>query len=127
MVDINITNNMPVNMEQTAGVFPNDIKMPAKKPVELPVRNQAPSETAPEDQKKPSEEDIVSTVRDINKMMRDANQQMRFGIYEGTDQMYVQVIDVQSKRVLKMMPPENLLSLRTRLQEAVGIVLDEEV
>lgn len=127
MVDLNITNNMPVNMEQTASVFPNEIKMPAKKPVELPVRNQAPSETAPEDKKKPSEEDIVSTVRDINKMMRDANQQMRFGIYEGTDQMYVQVIDVQSKRVVKMMPPENLLSLRTRLQEAVGIVLDEEV
>ncbi|MBI5360798.1 MAG: flagellar protein FlaG [Planctomycetes bacterium] len=127
MVDLNITNNMPVNLEQTAGVFPNEMKMPAKKPVELPLSGQKSVDMAPEEQKKPSEEDIVSTVRDINKMMRDANQQMRFGIYEGTDQMYVQVIDVQSKRVVKMMPPENLLSLRTRLQEAVGIVLDEEV
>lgn len=61
----------------------------------------------------------------LNRLAESFNQQLKFGLYEGTDQLYVQVLDRGSNRIIKVMPPEEFLKLHARLQKAVGVVLDE--
>ena len=39
----------------------------------------------------------------------------------------VQVIDVNTEEVIKELPPEEMLDLKARIHEMVGILIDEKV
>ena len=72
-----------------------------------------------------SREETQKEIEQINQVLDSVGHRLKFGFYEGTDQFYVQVIDRGRDQIIKMMPPEYLLSLRARLVEAVGLILDE--
>ena len=134
MVNINISN--VVNIDQAVGVHtgtnprmpastPAEVKAPQVESVDLTTQVGFNWEGVPE-AKKQDRETITKAVKDMNAAMQASGQYMRFGVYGDTDQFYVQVIDMNSRKVVKMMPPEALLELRQRLQESVGLIVDEE-
>ena len=53
------------------------------------------------------------------------NKRLRFSINEELDQVVVKVIDSQTDKVIKEIPPEVLQRLHVRIREAIGLLIDE--
>lgn len=91
-----------------------------------PVENEKPEPIREEPVREPmTKEEILEEIDHVNEILENVGHRLKFGFYEQTGQFYVQVIDRSRDQVVKMMPPEYLLSLRARLVEAVGLIVDE--
>jgi flagellar protein FlaG len=53
------------------------------------------------------------------------NKRLRFSINNELDQVVVKVIDSQTDKVIKEIPPEVLQRLHVRIREAIGLLIDE--
>ncbi len=77
-------------------------------------------------QKQPSQEQIRKAVDDVNKkMITNQNSELQFGIHEGTHRVTIKVIDRQTKKVIKELPPEKTLDMIAKAWELAGIMVDE--
>jgi len=74
---------------------------------------------------KMTREDSEYLAEIMNGMARMFNSQLSFEVYEDTNQLYVQLIDRETREVIKQIPPEELLELSSRIREMVGIILDK--
>lgn len=71
-------------------------------------------------------EQIRKAVEDVNKkMITNQNSELQFGIHEGTHRVTIKVIDRQSKKVIKELPPEKTLDMIAKAWELAGIMVDE--
>lgn len=57
----------------------------------------------------------------------DINFQLSFSIHKETKELVVKVIDPQTNKVLRQIPPEEILNLAIKLQEMAGLLLDKKV
>lgn len=57
----------------------------------------------------------------------DINFQLSFTYHKETEQLVVEVIDPESGKVVRQIPPEELLDLAVKLQEMIGLFLDKRV
>ena len=79
-----------------------------------------------EQQKQASNEQLRKAVDDIiKKMITNQNSELQFGIHEGTHRVTIKVIDRQSKKVIKELPPEKTLDMIAKAWELAGIMVDE--
>ncbi|MBT3274732.1 MAG: flagellar protein FlaG [Spirochaetales bacterium] len=62
---------------------------------------------------------------DIVKYTRFFNKRLRFSINEELNQVVVKVIDSQTDKVIKEIPPAVLQRLHVRIREAIGLLVDE--
>lgn len=109
------------------GVFPADLK-PLRRPGADRPSVDLPRVATNNGQKTPfTKKDVTDAVEQMNKYAQEANVSLRFGLYGKSEQFYVQVVDQRSNQVVKMLPAENLLKLREKLREAVGVILDESI
>lgn len=77
-------------------------------------------------QKQPTQEQIRKAVDDVNKkMITNQNSELQFGIHEGTHRVTIKVIDRQTKKVIKELPPEKTLDMIAKAWELAGIMVDE--
>ena len=53
------------------------------------------------------------------------NKRLRFSINEELNQVVVKVIDSETDKVIKEIPPEVLQRLHVRIREAIGLLIDE--
>lgn len=118
-----ITLNPTTSTTDPAVMLPHEERI-FELPEELQVRDPLARRG---DQESLEVQDLRQAVDELNTAMEALNQRYRFGIYEDTDQFYVQVQDAASGRVLRTRPIEDLLELRRRLQDMVGLVVDEEL
>lgn len=84
------------------------------------VRNEAQNS----DQKQPSNDTIKQAVDDLNKKM--SNSEAVFGIHEGTNRITIKIVDKQSKKVIKELPPEKTLDMIAKVWELAGLLVDEK-
>lgn len=54
------------------------------------------------------------------------NRRLDFRIHEETHRVVVKVIDTETDKVIKEIPPEQILQLAARIQEMIGLLVDEE-
>lgn len=52
---------------------------------------------------------------------------LNFSIDEDSDSLVVQVVDSDSGKVIRQIPPDEILTLRKRLEELIGIIFDAKV
>jgi flagellar protein FlaG len=55
------------------------------------------------------------------------NRRLEFEINRELDQVVVKVIDRETDKVIKELPPEALQRLHVRIQEAIGLLVDQEI
>ena len=55
------------------------------------------------------------------------NKRLKFSVNEELDQVVVKVIDAQTDKVIKEIPPEVLQRLHVRIREAIGLLIDESI
>lgn len=60
----------------------------------------------------------------LNRTTEAFNLSLRFKIHDETDRVVVQIIDSKEKKVIKEIPPENLLKLAAQIQDMIGVLLD---
>lgn len=64
---------------------------------------------------------------EMNKFMRMLNSNIRFVLHEKTNTRMVQVVDNKDNTVLKEFPSHELLDIKAKIRDYVGILLDKHV
>ncbi|HLV10743.1 MAG TPA: flagellar protein FlaG [Halanaerobiales bacterium] len=72
-------------------------------------------------------ERVEETVNNMNDIVEDVIESLRFKLHEDTKRLMCQIINIETMEVIKELPPEEMLDLSARIQEMVGIILDEKV
>lgn len=72
-----------------------------------------------------SEETMKQTLSDINKKLN--NTECVFGVHKVTNRVTIQIIDKDTKEVIKEVPPEKTLDMIAKAWELAGIMVDERL
>ncbi len=67
---------------------------------------------------------IKKAVENINKTAN--NSEAIFGIHEGTNRVTIKIVDKDTKKVIKELPPEKTLDMIAKMWEVAGILVDEK-
>ena len=68
---------------------------------------------------------LVSAVEKLNKNMMSHSEAV-FGIHEATNRVTIKIIDKDTKKVIKELPPEKTLDMIAKVWELAGILVDEK-
>lgn len=71
-----------------------------------------------------SSDQIKQAVEKLNKSM--VNSEAVFGIHEKTNRVTIKIIDKETKKVIKELPPEKTLDMIAKVWEMAGILVDEK-
>ena len=108
--------------EQTVSFDPTTAKIK-----EVDEKNGQGTETnnqgTPE-QQTPTKEQIKKAVEQLNKNM--SHSEAIFGIHEATNRVTIKIIDKDTKKVLKEIPPEKTLDMIAKVWELAGLMVDEK-
>lgn len=72
----------------------------------------------------PSNDQIKQAVEKLNKSM--TNSEAVFGIHEATNRVTIKIVDKDTKKVIKELPPEKTLDMIAKVWEMAGILVDEK-
>lgn len=67
---------------------------------------------------------IKKAVSDINK--KATNTEAIFGIHDATNRVTIKIVDKDTKKVIKELPPEKTLDMIAKVWELAGILVDEK-
>ena len=67
---------------------------------------------------------LKKAVEDINK--KAVNSEAIFGIHEATNRVTIKIIDKDTKKVIKELPPEKTLDMIAKVSELAGLMVDEK-
>jgi len=82
---------------------------------------------APQHEVKEKPHEIHSAVADVQRMGLAFNRRLQFVVDNSSHQVIVKVIDKETDKVIKELPPEELQRLHRNLKEAIGLLFDEKV
>jgi flagellar protein FlaG len=74
-----------------------------------------------------SGEDIHRTAADLERISLTFNKKLQFVVDHQSHEVTVKVIDPETDKVIKVLPPEELQRLHRRLKETIGVLLDERI
>ncbi len=73
-----------------------------------------------------TKDEVEKAVDSTNKILKEEhNAKYQFEIHEGTGRVMVNLVDMQTKEVLKEIPPEKILDLVANIWERLGLLVDE--
>lgn len=75
-------------------------------------------------QYEPSKEHIQKLVDEAQSVLRRVNAQLAFKVHEGTGRTLVQVVEKDTKEVLREIPPEKMLDVIAGIWRWSGIAVD---
>jgi flagellar protein FlaG len=70
---------------------------------------------------------LERAIEELNNTSDFVGKRLQFSIHEESERMQVFVIDNKTQEVIKEIPPEEFLKIVARIQEMVGLLLDERV
>lgn len=94
-------------------------------PPDVRVQAMRQHETQPEKKVKPQVHD--STTADLERIGLVFNKKLQFVVDHRSNEVIVKVIDKETDKVIKELPPEELQRLHSNLREAIGLLFDEMV
>jgi flagellar protein FlaG len=86
---------------------------------------QTDTATQPEPSVKPQV--IRSTAADLERISSAFNKKLQFVVDHNSNEVTVKVIDKDTDKVIRELPPEELQRLHRNLTEAIGLLFDEMV
>ena len=75
---------------------------------------------------KPSAEEIKQDLDVINNQLRSMNSSIQFTVDGKTDDIVVKVVDDDTGKVIRQIPPDDVLSIREHLKEMSGLLVKEK-
>ena len=77
-----------------------------------------------EQQSSPTAEAVKKAVEEMNKKM--SNSVAQFGIHEETNHLTIKIVDKETRKVIKELPPEKTLDMIAKVWEMAGLLVDEK-
>lgn len=114
--------NMDVNSAVSATPKIDEMTAAVAKTSESDTRKEGQDENR--ENTKAENEAIKKFVENINK--NATNSEAVFGIHEGTNRVTIKIVDKDTKKVIKELPPEKTLDMIARVWEMAGILVDEK-
>jgi len=95
----------------------------------MPVheQEQPAKQTLKQPEKKAKPQFSNSTTADLEKIGLVFNRKLQFVVDHSSNQVIIKVIDKETDKVIKEIPPEELQRLHSNLKEAIGLLFDEMV
>jgi len=93
-------------------------------PEPVPVVNNRP-DAAVTEPKKVKAQIISATASDLERLV--FNRKLQFVVDHNSHEVIVKVIDKDTDKVIKVLPPEELQRLHSNLRESIGFLFDERV
>ena len=79
-------------------------------------------------QKSPVDElDVRKSVEQLERMVTQFNRRFDISVNETIGRIVVKVIDTETDKVIKEIPPREIQHMVQRLQEMVGLLVDERI
>ncbi len=69
--------------------------------------------------------DIEETARDLEKISLAFNKKLRFSVNRELEEVVVKVIDPETDKVIRELPPEEIQNLHLKMREMIGLLFDE--
>jgi uncharacterized FlaG/YvyC family protein len=69
---------------------------------------------------------LEKIVDKLSQQFRSKNTSLNFSIDDDTKSLVVKVIDSETEKVIRQIPPEEVLAIRARIQELLGALFDKE-
>lgn len=88
-------------------------------------QNNTSADANSEQQQQVTNEQIKKAVEKLNKNMMSHSEAV-FGIHEATNRITIKIIDKDTKKVIKELPPEKTLDMIAKVWELAGILVDEK-
>jgi len=79
------------------------------------------------DEQKPKTQDLKKTVQDLEQITLAFNRRLKFVVDQDSQQIIVKVIDNETDKVIKVLPPEELQRVHNRIRETIGFLFDRMV
>ena len=89
------------------------------------AQNNTSADANGEQQQPVTNEQIKKAVEKLNKSMMSHSEAV-FGIHEATNRVTIKIIDKDTKKVIKELPPEKTLDMIAKVWELAGILVDEK-
>jgi flagellar protein FlaG len=70
---------------------------------------------------------VETSAADLERVSLALNRKLRFMVDHESHEITVKVIDPETDKVIKILPPEELQRLHSRIQETIGFFFDERV
>ncbi len=71
--------------------------------------------------------DAAKYLQDILKISHIFNRRLKFIVDDKHNQVIVKVVDKDTDKVIKEIPPPELQRLHARMKEAIGLLIDEQI
>lgn len=94
-----------------SGVQPSETKAP-----EAPVQTE----------KKISKADMERQVESLNKFMQSSTTHLKFTLHEKLNEYYVQVVSDTDNTVVREIPSKKMMDMVAKMQEMIGLLVDEK-
>jgi len=95
-------------------------------PMPVPAETRtARSDTSAQGTKK--SQAIQTTAADLQRISTAFNKKLQFVVDHNSNEVVVKVIDKDTDKVIRELPPEELQRLHKNLREAIGLLFDEMV
>ena len=71
--------------------------------------------------------DIRATAQDLEHISLAFNRRLKFIVDQESQEVLVKVIDTETDKVIKVLPPEELQRLHQRIRDTIGFLFDQRV
>lgn len=70
---------------------------------------------------------IDKVLSDLQKVSQAFDRRLQFSLDRGIDRVVVKVIDTETDKVIRELPPKEIQELYRRIREAVGLLFDHKI
>jgi len=74
-----------------------------------------------------SGESLQAAMEKLNSELRQRRISLSFSVDRGTDSVVVKVVDSESGKLIRQIPPDEMLSLRQRFDDLAGMLVDQHI
>lgn len=74
-----------------------------------------------------SKEKLQQAVKSMNELLEINHNSSKFVFHEGLERYYVTVVDKDTDKVIKEIPPKKLLDAFYEMQKLIGMIVDEKI
>ncbi|MGG4450419.1 flagellar protein FlaG [Brevibacillus porteri] len=70
--------------------------------------------------------ELVREVDNLNKFMQSSTTHIKFTLHEKLNEYYVQVVNDQTKEVIREIPSKKVMDMVAKMHEMIGLLVDEK-
>ncbi|TSB48336.1 flagellar protein FlaG [Alkalicoccobacillus porphyridii] len=90
-------------------------------------QQQTSQEPKKSDGREVSLDTLEHKIESMNDLLSTTPTSIKFNLHKDLDRIYVQVVDLQTKEVVKEIPPEEFLDMVASMLKNAGLIVDERI